>query len=912
MAGEITIVKISDGAAGNPGLTTATVYIYQRLAGTNPPALPTVATTYTFSSGVLIGLNNNWVTSIPAGSDPLYVSAATASAGTLIDTIQANEWATPVVLAKNGTDGNPGTPGTPGINTATIYLYQTTATATPPSLPNADVTYTFSNGTTTGLTNNWVRSLPTTGAYRWITTATALGTGTTDVITSAEWAAVSLLAQDGVNGTRTAILDMYQWSATAPTLFPAGTSTYTWATGQFTAPGTLNGWGLVPSSPVVGQTLYVTRTIYADSGTSATTSVTWNATTATPRGTTGTNGINGSRTAFMELYRWAAGTPSTYPSGTSTYTWSTGVFTTPTTANGWSLLPGAPTKGYTLYAIGQSYSDTGTSGTTNITWASNTPYPVGLAGSDGPQGPQGNVGPQGPQGPQGSQGVPGPSGKAAVRAYQVTSSAGTPPSYTTSTNNGTLPGVSWSSTQGTVGVNQFQWQIDGIANYSTGTTTWTNPYLSVFKVDTLAAFTANTGALNVSGNLSVTGSGAIRSGTTAYGGNSGYYIGLSGTTPVMSMLNASGKGLTYDGSDVNFSGALSAATGNFGTVTINSSGSLSSGMTAFMKGTGYWLDYKASTSLTTGIAAINILAGVTYQISSLGTTDWNLVAGTVGLPYSSGSTIIAIRAGTGTGTVNEVTLGGKPRFAIGSGNDNLQVTFINPGMKCTIKSLGNTTNAQWNDIAGTTNILPAITYAVGMSFTAVKVGVGTGTVVELERGIAWDGANFTVAGNVIGTTNIQSNAVSSIFTGGASLTSASWAANTFQYTSFAVKVVPPTSGRGITGQIVLMAIAKVTSSSATNRAIKIGYQYSTNGSTWYNSEDSGLASPHQYYTNNGSFTATDGCPLPFNDTIGNAPLYPNILTSTASYWIRFRVAFTTAHTTSYTFKFDLIAMDVYK
>jgi hypothetical protein len=293
--------------------------------------------------------------------------------------------------------------------------------------------------------------------------------------------------------------------------------------------------------------------------------------------------------------------------------------------------------------------------------------------------------------------IAGVNGKAAVRAYQVTSSAGTSPTYTTSTSNGTLPGVSWSSTQGTVGANQFQWQIDGIADYSTGTTTWTNPYLSVFKVDTLAAFTVNTGALNVSDTLSIATTGVLKS-----------------------------------------------------------------GMTAFMKGTGYWLDYKTSTSLTTGIAAINILAGVSYRISSLGTTDWNLVAGTVGLVYSANSTIVAVRAGTGTGTVDETTLGGKPRFAIGSGNDNLQVIFISPGMKCTIKSLGNTTNAQWNDIAGTVNTTPAITYAVGMSFTAVKVGVGTGTVSELEKGIAWDGAGFLVAGNVVGTSNINALAVTEI------------------------------------------------------------------------------------------------------------------------------------------------------
>jgi predicted phage tail protein len=193
------------GGTGPAGLTTATVYIYRRLAGANPPALPTQPVTYTFSSAVVTGLDNNWSYILPVGTDPLYVSAATASGGGNTDTIQANEWATPVVLAKNGTDGNPGTPGTNGINTATIYLYQTTSTSAAPTPPNVNLTYTFSNGalvTSTGLQPDpWKRSLPTTGAYRWVTTATALGTGTTDVITSAEWAAVSLLAKDGTAAT---------------------------------------------------------------------------------------------------------------------------------------------------------------------------------------------------------------------------------------------------------------------------------------------------------------------------------------------------------------------------------------------------------------------------------------------------------------------------------------------------------------------------------------------------------------------------------------------------------------------------------------------------------------------------------------------------------------------------------------
>jgi hypothetical protein len=268
----------------------------------------------------------------------------------------------------------------------------------------------------------------------------------------------------------------------------------------------------------------------------------------------------------------------------------------------------------------------------------------------------------------GAIGPPGPSGKTAVRAYQVTFSAGTSPSYTTSTSNGTLPGGSWSSTQGTVGVNQFQWQIDGIADYSTGTTTWTNPYLSVFKVDTLAAFTVNTGALNVSGNLSVTGSGAIRSGTTAYNGNSGYYIGLSGTTPVMSMLNASGKGLTYDGSNVNFSGALSAATGSFsgvlsaatgsfgGTVTVGTSPAVS-GTT--MTGSGAVLNSNGTFAIGNSAANISFNGSTfTFTGNVVGTSNINANAVTdvTGYTFSGGLTLPTVSGGAIQATVLLATI----------------------------------------------------------------------------------------------------------------------------------------------------------------------------------------------------------------------------------------------------------------
>ena len=98
-------------------------------------------------------------------------------------------------------------------------------------------------------------------------------------------------SKTGVAGVRTATLDMYQWSLAAPTLFPSGTSTYTWANGTFTAPATKNGWSLTPPAPVTGQTLWVARQVYSDSSVAATSTVTWAANTALPYSLAGTDGL---------------------------------------------------------------------------------------------------------------------------------------------------------------------------------------------------------------------------------------------------------------------------------------------------------------------------------------------------------------------------------------------------------------------------------------------------------------------------------------------------------------------------------------------------------------------------------------------------------------------------------------------
>jgi hypothetical protein len=83
------------GATGSSGLNTARPLIYQRAA--SAPALPSAATTYTFSTTTLTGLTNGWTTAIPADNgQPCWVSSATASSTTDTDSIAANEWAAAV------------------------------------------------------------------------------------------------------------------------------------------------------------------------------------------------------------------------------------------------------------------------------------------------------------------------------------------------------------------------------------------------------------------------------------------------------------------------------------------------------------------------------------------------------------------------------------------------------------------------------------------------------------------------------------------------------------------------------------------------------------------------------------------------------------------------------------------------
>lgn len=288
-----------------------------------------------------------------------------------------------------------------------IRVYQGAAELTYDGVGTAKGTWRIASTTPTNIT---VGAITDSGTFATVAdhSGVAAGTDTSTIVyniagTTLTGAAFTLVktqtfakakaGTNGTNGTRTAVLEMYQWASSAPSTFPSGTSTYTWSTGTFTAPATANSWTLTPGTPSAGQTLYVVRQVYTDSLTTATSSVTWAATSSAPSGASGTNGnngTNGQRVGILEVYQWAASSPTSYPSGTSTYTWATGAFTAPTTPNGWSLTPGAAVAGQTLWGISVSVSDNLTTTTSSATWNSSTPYAVGYAGTNGSNGERGS------------------------------------------------------------------------------------------------------------------------------------------------------------------------------------------------------------------------------------------------------------------------------------------------------------------------------------------------------------------------------------------------------------------------------------------------------------------------------------------------------------------------------------------
>lgn len=104
-----------NGGQGATGYSTAVVYLYKRAASASVNWTSTL--TYNFANKALTSTPSGWyqdIADVPASTNPLYVTAATAYSNTGTDTIAYTEWSTPVILAQNGAQGPQGETGPTG------------------------------------------------------------------------------------------------------------------------------------------------------------------------------------------------------------------------------------------------------------------------------------------------------------------------------------------------------------------------------------------------------------------------------------------------------------------------------------------------------------------------------------------------------------------------------------------------------------------------------------------------------------------------------------------------------------------------------------------------------------------------------------------------------------------------------
>lgn len=184
----------TDGTNGTPGGNTATVFLFRRSASAISAIDWSATLTYTFATQRLDSVPTGWtLNKIPSGTDPIYVTAATAYSTGATDTIAASEWATPVLFVENGEQGEH------GLNSAPVFLFKRSASK--PGKPTATLTYTFATGKLSGSLAGWSQNIPATdGNPCWVIQATAVGTGATDTIAASEWSDQQEYVKDGETG----------------------------------------------------------------------------------------------------------------------------------------------------------------------------------------------------------------------------------------------------------------------------------------------------------------------------------------------------------------------------------------------------------------------------------------------------------------------------------------------------------------------------------------------------------------------------------------------------------------------------------------------------------------------------------------------------------------------------------------
>ena len=172
------------------GLQSTTITLYNAVT-VEPTAFP-VSATYTYATGLLTMTSaNGWVTSSPTNAQgKIWVTQVNviAAAGTVNETILANQWASATLFVEDGYKAQP------------VNLYRTTDhTVTTVTSNAADITYNFDTDTPSTPTAPWQVTIPTSEGKIWIQRGLArtIITNTTDIVPASEFAAPEVLVTDG-------------------------------------------------------------------------------------------------------------------------------------------------------------------------------------------------------------------------------------------------------------------------------------------------------------------------------------------------------------------------------------------------------------------------------------------------------------------------------------------------------------------------------------------------------------------------------------------------------------------------------------------------------------------------------------------------------------------------------------------
>ena len=186
-----TYTRFSDGKTNSAfgvsrvSTNSAIVYLYKRSVNEITEIDWAENLTYDFDKKKLTSAPEGWSEEIPSGSEPLYITAATASSITAQATISSAEWSIPTLFS------------TSGLNSKTVLLYKRYGST--PATPSTEVTYTFSTGAIQPASpDGWSLTIPTTdGNPCYVTQATAIGYGETYTIQKTSWSTPTMLAKDG-------------------------------------------------------------------------------------------------------------------------------------------------------------------------------------------------------------------------------------------------------------------------------------------------------------------------------------------------------------------------------------------------------------------------------------------------------------------------------------------------------------------------------------------------------------------------------------------------------------------------------------------------------------------------------------------------------------------------------------------